>query len=1220
MNKTQHALAALKDSTSIYLQGSQPYYIVAPGFSDKSAGIRLLHRLCSLLNQLGFEAYVEAPNTSGSLWTPQLTKSVISAHYKAGRKPIVVYPEVSPGQPLKLGLPVRYVLYYAGAHGGAKQFDESLIYSYRHAFYPGVPKLQPPAIDTDTFYPPPPGTQRDLTLVYFNRYTGPVDCFAPDQQEISSRHPVPHAQTGDLYRKAKILYAYEESAAVVEARICGCPVVLVPNQQRLPAPKDDFFIYGTSGLAWGLDPEGIEKAQATAHLANAEYFEVIAGWREELTSFIQTTQDAANAAPMDTVWPEEAVDNLPHIERNDEELAQRADRVKQKRLHQQYAQWCDRTTLRELDAQEYAEHWVSPQARPLTVLIDHLDGDDTKLADTLDSLANSLGHPAHVVIRCDAPVDEVNTRSAADITWVSRDLVAHQAALEQVLTEWIVIVRAGDRLTPAALAEWSMHLHDHPDSILTYSDEDVWINGTRSHPYFKPDLNVELLKCTNFIGSTVVVNTLAWWDSGWPSRPHELYAWCLELASQQPQQIKHIDQVLFHGGSAVNAEDENAEFTAITGFLAKESRQGKATPCNYWGTWLVHYPVAEAPKASLVVPTGIQVGYLSSLLEGIRLQGVESLCEVILVCHPDHRDEVEQACTGILDISVQVVTSGGDAYNHAAALNLGVAAATSAFVVVADDDTEPLHTRWLSSLLGFCMEDNVGCVAPRLLSAKGSQGKVSGGPLVLGVNGTYATYTGEEGWLHETGPYSRLQLTQDVSAVAGHFFVFKRADWQAVGGFDADRFPLRHGVVDFCLRLQQLGKRHVWTPVAGVLHHGGKTLEVVSADPHGKLSLVDTELLERARLVEQWSVSLANDRYYNRHLSLLRPHDIESDIVIDWVPGRAGRTKVLALPVHSGAGQYRVIEPLHALQDAGMVRSSVILPLSNRGQRILQPLELLRARPDILFLQYAMSDHQLIRNAEYKKVLPGVRIIQSVDDLYGNVPEKHPNRSFQQREGHRRMMQAISSSDELIVTTEPLAEHYRRYAGHVEIVPNALTDSWFELAPRRNPHPERLRVGWVGAQQHKGDLELIQTIVQRFADRVDWIFMGMCIDEIKPYVREVHPFVSISEYPAKMAQLGLDIAIAPLEDNHFNRCKSNLRLLEYGAMGWPVVCSDVYPYRTDHPPVIRCSDTQAWIDALEKLIAEPALRQDLGRQLHEWVDQRYRLRHWLPSWSRAFEP
>lgn len=1221
MNKTQFTLAALKDDTSIYLERNQPYYFISPGYNDKSAGIRLLHRLCSLLNQLGFEAYVESPKTDGNLWTPQLTKTIISAHYRAGKKPIVIYPEVVNGQPLKLGLPVRYMLYYPGSHGGSAHFDEDLIYCYRDAFYPGVPKLQPPALDTKLFHLPAEGSIRDLTLVYYNRYNGPIQCFADDQLEISSKNPVPHEQTGDLYRRAKIMYAYEESAAVCEARVCGCPVVLVPNRLRLPEKKDDFFAYGHSGLAWGLAPEDIERARNTAHLASQEYFDVIAHWRDELLSFIQTTQEKASATPFDTIWPDEAVDGLPDIERDDENQARRADRIRNLRLEKQYEKWRAKTTLRELDAQEYAEHWVSPDARPLTVLIDCRGNDDQGLADTVDSIAQNLGQPAHLVVCTPASLPD-DTQYDPNVTWVGPDLNAHWPRLQPVLTDWLVITRAGDKLDPRALAEWSLHLHEHPDALLLYSDEDLALPDQLAHPFFKPDLNVELLKCTNYIGSTVVVNTLAWKQAGCPTLPHEIYAWALGLSQHTPERIVHVDHVLFHAAVAATADDENAEFTAITTFLAAENRQGRAIPRDYWGTWLINYAeqaTASSAQATLVVPTGIQTGYLSSLLESIGTMGLEALKEVILICRQEHRNEVEEAQRDVLPIPVRILCYEDGDFNYARTLNQAVAAATTPYVVVADDDTELLHSQWLYPLLGLCAESGVGCVAPRLMSTRDTEGRVCGGPMVLGIQGSYAPYNGESGGVYETGPYSRLQLTQDVSAVTGHFFAFKRSDWDAAGGFDEKRYPLRHGVVDFCLRLGALGKRHVWTPLVNVVHHGGKTLETLCADPHYKLAMADVELSERARLVEQWASRLANDPCYNRHLSLLRPYDIESDIIIDWQPGRASRTKVLALPVHSGAGQYRVIEPLDALQDAGLIRSCLVSPMSNRGQRILQPLELLRAHPDVLYLQYAMSDLQLVRNAEFKKVLPTVRIVQSVDDLYGNVPDKHPSRTYQQREGHRRMMQAISSSDQLIVTTEPLREHYSKYIDRVDILPNAVAEHWLQQTPRHNAQPDRLRIGWVGAQQHRGDQELIRDVIEHFADAVDWVFMGMCIDDLKPFVKEVHPFVSIAEYPAKMAELGLDIAIAPLEDNAFNRCKSNLRLLEYGALGWPVVCSDVYPYRTDDPPVLRCNTTSEWIEAIQQLIDNSTLRHELAQRLHDWVKSRYRLKNWLPAWAEALK-
>jgi glycosyltransferase involved in cell wall biosynthesis len=130
--------------------------------------------------------------------------------------------------------------------------------------------------------------------------------------------------------------------------------------------------------------------------------------------------------------------------------------------------------------------------------------------------------------------------------------------------------------------------------------------------------------------------------------------------------------------------------------------------------------------------------------------------------------------------------------------------------------------------------------------------------------------------------------------------------------------------------------------------------------------------------------------------------------------------------------------------------------------------------------------------------------------------------------------------------------------------------------------------------------------------------MGMHTAEVGAYIKEFHPFVSISEYPAKMASLDLDIAVAPLEDNFFNSCKSNLRLLEYGAMSWPVVCSDVFPYQTNNPPVIRVKHSVSdWLAALNKLIEDEFERLRLGQALNAWVVNNYTLSNWAPEWVDA---
>jgi glycosyltransferase involved in cell wall biosynthesis len=351
-------------------------------------------------------------------------------------------------------------------------------------------------------------------------------------------------------------------------------------------------------------------------------------------------------------------------------------------------------------------------------------------------------------------------------------------------------------------------------------------------------------------------------------------------------------------------------------------------------------------------------------------------------------------------------------------------------------------------------------------------------------------------------------------------------------------------------------------------------------------------------------------------------YEIDTDIVLDWPRERQDRPKVLALPISSGSGQYRLVEPLDALQTAGLARTCVVFPRADRSLREPTVLEIARARPNTLIVQHSIGDHHFRRLRSIRRSCPDIFIVQMVDDLFRDLPTKHHLHNLHQREGELRMREAISLCDRLVVSTQPLADAYSAYCPDVRVMPNCLDEkAWDGLRrPARTEPRARLRVGWAGAMQHLDDLEMIADVVRELANDVDWIFMGMCPDVLRPYVKEFHPFVSYADYPAKLATLDLDIAIAPLQDNRFNESKSNLRLLEYGAMGWPVVCSDVYPFRTGNPPVCRLSnDAALWIKTVRHLIGHPAIRGQMANDLHQWVREQHFLMKRVHEWSEALK-
>ncbi len=86
----------------------------------------------------------------------------------------------------------------------------------------------------------------------------------------------------------------------------------------------------------------------------------------------------------------------------------------------------------------------------------------------------------------------------------------------------------------------------------------------------------------------------------------------------------------------------------------------------------------------------------------------------------------------------------------------------------------------------------------------------------------------------------------------------------------------------------------------------------------------------------------------------------------------------------------------------------------------------------------------------------------------------------------------------------------------------------------------------------------------------------------------------VTNYPAKLASLDLDLAVAPLEVHPYNDTKSNLRLLELGAMGYPMICSAGVGAFDGDLPVTRVDNRpDAWIDAITSAIVD---RQALAEQ------------------------
>jgi glycosyltransferase involved in cell wall biosynthesis len=267
--------------------------------------------------------------------------------------------------------------------------------------------------------------------------------------------------------------------------------------------------------------------------------------------------------------------------------------------------------------------------------------------------------------------------------------------------------------------------------------------------------------------------------------------------------------------------------------------------------------------------------------------------------------------------------------------------------------------------------------------------------------------------------------------------------------------------------------------------------------------------------------------------------------------------------------------------------------------RIPNRREWARVDADAVLAHNFFHDRQLAFLDECARHARGP-VVLGMDDLLTDLPPGNPYAATAYPDIARRIETAASRCDRLVVSTEALAEAYGRFASDVRVIPNALDAArWEGLVNRPRDHGKP-RIGWAGARQHRDDLLLLLPVIEATWHQFDWVFLGMCPDELRPMACEVHPMVPVAHFPARLAALELDVAVAPLADNAFNRAKSGLKVLEYGMLGLPVVASDLEPYRA--APVTRVGTRASeWIDALQALAHDRPHARREGAHLHDYV-------------------
>lgn len=304
----------------------------------------------------------------------------------------------------------------------------------------------------------------------------------------------------------------------------------------------------------------------------------------------------------------------------------------------------------------------------------------------------------------------------------------------------------------------------------------------------------------------------------------------------------------------------------------------------------------------------------------------------------------------------------------------------------------------------------------------------------------------------------------------------------------------------------------------------------------------------------------------------------------------------------------------------------------------------------VAVVQRQVSEHNRIAMLHIKEA--GLKIVYDLDDNIWSLPAYNPGKKVfdVHQDGFR---QCAMLADLLTVSTQGLATAartgFKLFDKEIVVVPNSIDFNMFSQKDvQRND--DQVVIGWGGSNTHSLDTAIAFESVCTVLDKNPKVKMQIIgapalevitekievkgVKQLRKITRsskiglhsqsEFKPWVPIGEYANRMCSWGWDIALAPLEDNRFNKSKSNLKCIEAAAIKVPCLCSDVQPYNEfcslggQDLKWLLCRTQSGWVEKLNTLVNDADMRKDLGEKMYNVATKFFNINTIKANWNYAF--
>ncbi|HEX7947759.1 MAG TPA: glycosyltransferase family 2 protein, partial [Phenylobacterium sp.] len=206
------------------------------------------------------------------------------------------------------------------------------------------------------------------------------------------------------------------------------------------------------------------------------------------------------------------------------------------------------------------------------------------------------------------------------------------------------------------------------------------------------------------------------------------------------------------------------------------------------------------------------------------------------------------------DPRVRIIDAPGP-FNFSALNNRAAAEAKGEILLLLNNDIEMREPHWLTELVAHAVRPNVGAAGAKLLYP---DGRVQHGGVLLGIGvDKVAGHCGHLLEGHDPGPFGRLAIAGNASAVTGACLAMRREVFEQVGGLDEQGLKVSYNDVDLCLKVRAAGYDIVWTPWAELVHHESASRGLDHAGEKRERFLSEVAVMR-----ERWGPLLDNDPFF----------------------------------------------------------------------------------------------------------------------------------------------------------------------------------------------------------------------------------------------------------------------------------------------------------------------------------------------------------------------